>query len=137
MRKKLMSQLKRVFRPEFLNRVDATIVFRSLTKDEITQIVDLELDKVQERLAEHQIGLDITDAAKALLADEGYDPDYGARPLRRVIQYQVEDALSDDLLSGRFVESDTIVVDVEDNKIVLRLDKEPLEEPEIMAELAL
>ncbi len=137
MRDKLMGQLKRVFRPEFLNRVDATIVFRSLTKAEITDIVDLELAKVQERLAEHQINLNVTDAAKTLLADEGYDPDYGARPLRRVIQYRVEDALSDTLLAGEFKDGDTIVVDAEDNKIVLRSDGESPEETEALAEMAM
>jgi ATP-dependent Clp protease ATP-binding subunit ClpC len=136
MRDKLMGQLKRVFRPEFLNRVDATIVFKSLTKEEITDIVDLELRKVQERLAEHQITLRVTDEAKQLLADEGYDPDYGARPLRRVIQYRVEDALSDELLSGKFDESGTIVVDAEDNKIMLRPGEEEPEETEPVAEMA-
>jgi ATP-dependent Clp protease ATP-binding subunit ClpC len=134
MREKLMSQLKRVFRPEFLNRVDATIVFKSLTKEEITQIVDLELDKVQERLAEHQISLKVTPAAKTLLSDEGYDPDYGARPLRRVIQYRVEDVLSDALLAGQFQSGETIIVDAADNKITLRSDEESHEEPEAFAE---
>jgi ATP-dependent Clp protease ATP-binding subunit ClpC len=137
MRDKLMGQLKRVFRPEFLNRVDGTIVFKSLTKQEIKDIVDLELKKVQERLAEHQISLKVTDAAKTILADEGYDPDYGARPLRRVIQYRVEDALSDALLAGRFKEGDTVVVDAKDNKITLHPDEETPEEPEIVAEVAL
>jgi len=137
MRDKLMNQLKRVFRPEFLNRVDATIVFKSLSKGEITQIVDLELAKVQERLVEHQISLKVTDAAKSLLADEGYDPDYGARPLRRVIQYRVEDALSDALLAGQFKDSDTVVVAAEDNKIVLRPDGKAPEEPEVVAEVAM
>jgi len=136
MRDKLMGQLKRVFRPEFLNRVDATIVFKALSKSEITQIVDLEIAKVRERLSEHQISLEATEAAKALLADEGYNPDYGARPLRRVIQYRVEDALSDALLAGRFKSHDTIIVDVEDNKIVLRADQAALEEPELLADLA-
>jgi ATP-dependent Clp protease ATP-binding subunit ClpC len=137
MREKLMNQLKRVFRPEFLNRVDATIVFRALSKDEITDIVDLELAKVQERLKDHQISLKVTDAAKTLLADEGYDPDYGARPLRRVIQYRVEDTLSDELLAEKFGDGDTIVVDAKDNKIVLRSDDEASEEPEAVAEIAM
>jgi ATP-dependent Clp protease ATP-binding subunit ClpC len=137
MRDKLMNQLKRVFRPEFLNRVDGTIVFRALTKEDITQIVDIELDKVRERLTEHQISLQITDAAKALLADEGYDPDYGARPLRRVIQYRVEDKMSDALLSGNFKSGETVVVDVKDDKIILRSDEEAPEEPEVMAEMSM
>ena len=136
MREKLMGQLKRVFRPEFLNRVDATIVFKSLTKEEITDIVDLELAKVQQRLVEHRISLEVTDAAKTLLADEGYDPDYGARPLRRVIQYRVEDALSDALLAGQFTDGDTIIVDAEDNKIVLRSADDSPEATEPVAELA-
>jgi len=137
MKDKLMHQLKRVFRPEFLNRVDATIVFKALSKDEITCMVDLELDKVRERLTEHQIRLEVTDAARALLADEGYNPDYGARPLRRVIQYRVEDVLSDDLLAGRFKPNDTIIIDLQDNKIVLRPEQIAPPEPTILAEMAL
>jgi ATP-dependent Clp protease ATP-binding subunit ClpA len=99
MRKKVTEQLRRAFRPEFLNRVSATIVFRSLTKEEITAIVDLELNKVRERVFEHALVLDVTDAAKSLLAEKGYDPEYGARPLRRVITNLVEDKLSDGILS--------------------------------------
>ncbi|GIV83961.1 MAG: ATPase [Candidatus Roseilinea sp.] len=99
-KEKLLGQLKRLFRPEFLNRVDATVVFRPLTKEQIGQIVTLELNKVQKRLGEHNIVLTVTDAAKSYLAEKGYDPDYGARPLRRVIQSEVEDVLSDGLLSG-------------------------------------
>ena len=102
MRKNVMEQLRRAFRPEFLNRVDATVVFRSLTKNEIKAIVDLELDKVRERLIEHAITLEIDDAARDWMADKGYDPDYGARPLRRLIQNEIEDALSDGILSGKF-----------------------------------
>ncbi len=135
MKDKLMGQLKRVFRPEFLNRVDATVVFRALSKEDITRIVDLELNKVRERLQERHITLEVTEAAKALLADKGYNPDYGARPLRRVIQYRVEDALSDALLAGRFKEHDVVVVDAQDNKIVLRAHQDHPEESDMMAEL--
>jgi ATP-dependent Clp protease ATP-binding subunit ClpC len=117
MRKKLMDQLRRAFRPEFLNRVDATIVFRPLTKEEITQIVDILLDKVRERLTEHNVKLVVTDAAKGYLADAGYDPDYGARPLRRVIQNQVEDVLSDGILGGRFEAGRPIIVDYVDSEL--------------------
>jgi ATP-dependent Clp protease ATP-binding subunit ClpA len=98
--------------------------------------VDLELAKVQQRLVEHRISLEVTDAAKTLLADEGYDPDYGARPLRRVIQYRVEDALSDALLAGQFTDDDTIIVDAEDNKIVLRSADDSPKATEPVAELA-
>jgi ATP-dependent Clp protease ATP-binding subunit ClpC len=102
MRKNVVEQLRRAFRPEFLNRVDATVVFRSLTKAEIKQIVDLELDKVRERLIEHAITLEIDESARDWMADKGYDPEYGARPLRRLIQNEIEDSLSDGILSGRF-----------------------------------
>ncbi len=117
MRKKLMDSLRRSFRPEFLNRVDGTIVFRALNKSEITQIVDLLLDKVRERLVEHNVQLEATQAAKEYLADEGYDPEYGARPLRRVIQNQIEDALSDMILAGRFEKGSTILVDCVDGEL--------------------
>jgi ATP-dependent Clp protease ATP-binding subunit ClpC len=102
MRKNVTEQLRRAFRPEFLNRVDATVVFRALTKGEIKQIVDLELKKVQERLIEHAISLDMTEEARDWMAEKGYDPEYGARPLRRLIQNEIEDVLSDGILSGRF-----------------------------------
>jgi ATP-dependent Clp protease ATP-binding subunit ClpC len=131
MRKKLMGSLKKVFRPEFINRVDNVIVFRALNKEDITQIVDLELDKVSLRLEEHEIELVATPAALEKLADLGYDPEMGARPLRRVIQQKVEDHLSDQLLAGDFVDCQTIEVDVEDDEIVLRsVDTEEMLEPD-------
>ena len=113
MRKKLTEALKRVFRPEFLNRLDGVIVFRSLSKEHIQEIVSLELDKVAERLQEHGLSLTATPEAVELLAEMGYDPEMGARPLRRVIQQKVEDPLSDAVLSGRFHPGDEVVVDVE------------------------
>ncbi|BCX02231.1 MAG: ATPase [Candidatus Roseilinea sp.] len=117
-KEKLLSQLKRLFRPEFLNRVDATVVFRPLTKEQIGQIVTLELNKVQKRLGEHNITLEVTDEAKSYLSQKGYDPDYGARPLRRVIQSEVEDVLSDGLLSGRFTDNSRILIDLADGKLI-------------------
>ena len=120
MRKKLMEALKKVFRPEFINRVDSIMVFHALNKEQIRQIVDLELRKVSRRLEEHEITLQATGVARTLLADMGYDPEMGARPLRRVIQSEVEDRLSDALLSGEFKQGDTILVDVEGEQIVLR-----------------
>jgi ATP-dependent Clp protease ATP-binding subunit ClpC len=120
MRKKLTETLKHAFRPEFINRVDSVIVFRSLTKDDINKIVSLEINKVAERLVEHNIVLTASPEALALLGAEGYDPEMGARPLRRVIQLKVEDALSDSLLSNRFVDGDHILVDVNaDGAIIL------------------
>jgi ATP-dependent Clp protease ATP-binding subunit ClpC len=119
MRKKVMDQLRRAFRPEFLNRVSATIVFRSLTRDELKQIVDLELHKVRERLSEHALVLDVTDAAKMLLGEKGYDPEFGARPLRRVITNMVEDRLSDGILAGTFKLGSTIHIDAKDGELVM------------------
>jgi ATP-dependent Clp protease ATP-binding subunit ClpC len=133
MRKKLTETLKRVFRPEFINRVDNVIVFRSLTKENIQQIVSLELAKVSERLKDHRIMLTALPAALALLGDLGYDPDMGARPLRRVIQLKVEDPLSDNLLSGNFVDGDHVQVAVNtEGEIALTRLEEP--EPETAPE---
>ncbi len=119
MRKKLLEALKRVFRPEFINRLDGVMVFRALSKADIQKIVELELNKVGSRLEEHNVSLSPTQAALDLLAEEGYDPDMGARPLRRVIQQKVEDPLSDALLSGEFNDGDSIVIDVENGEILL------------------
>jgi ATP-dependent Clp protease ATP-binding subunit ClpC len=120
MRKKLTESLKRVFRPEFINRLDSVIVFRSLNKEDIRRIVTLELDKVTVRLAEHAVSLKATPAALDKLAEAGFDPEMGARPLRRVIQQKVEDPLSDALLSGDFHEGDDILVEVADDEVVLK-----------------
>nr|MBN1229979.1 ATP-dependent Clp protease ATP-binding subunit [Anaerolineae bacterium] len=128
MRKKLMDNLRREFRPEFLNRVDATIVFRALSKGEITAIVDLLIERVQERVNEHDLIIQLTQPAKEYLADQGYDPEYGARPLRRVIQNQIEDALSDRLLSGKFAGGQVVVIDYVDDELTfsqVEKDEEP------------
>ncbi len=120
MRKKLSESLKRAFRPEFINRVDAVVIFRSLNKDDIQQIVSLELNKVAERLKEHSLLLTASTEALTSLANQGYDSEFGARPLRRVIQQRVEDPLSDRLLAGEFVNGDSIEVDVnEDGEVIL------------------
>ncbi len=124
MRKKLMESLRRVFRPEFVNRLDSVIVFRSLNKEDIQQIVELELKKVSTRLEEHAIVLSATPAALEKLADMGFDPEMGARPLRRVIQRTVEDPLSDSLLAGEFENCGVVVVDVADDEIVLKRGEE-------------
>jgi ATP-dependent Clp protease ATP-binding subunit ClpC len=131
MRKNVTEQLRRAFRPEFLNRVDAMIVFRSLTKDEIKQIVDLELKKVGDRLIEHAISLDITEEARGWIADRGYDPEYGARPLRRLIQNEIEDALSDGILSGQFPLASVVRVGVgEDGELALtNIEEDEVETP--------
>ncbi|HEY8864057.1 MAG TPA: AAA family ATPase, partial [Candidatus Dormibacteraeota bacterium] len=110
-KEKIDEELKRMFRPEFLNRVDAVVVFKSLTTGQIRQIVDLQLQRLGKHLIELQIAIEVTDAAKDLLAKEGYDRMYGARPLRRVITSRIEDQLSEELLRGRISRGDTVVVD--------------------------
>ncbi len=132
MQKKLTDALKRAFRPEFINRLDSVIVFRSLNKEDIRKIVQLELDKVNARLVENRINLRASEAALDLLAEEGYRPDMGARPLRRVIQQKIEDRLSDALLAKEFDDDQNILVDVETSledgaevrNIVLKKDNE-------------
>jgi len=131
MRKKLIESLKRVFRPEFINRVDGVIVFHPLNMEDIKKIVNLELDKVAVRLEEHQIELSATPEALQKLAEMGYDPDMGARPLKRIIQQKVEDSLSDALLSGTFNDGEKIVVDVKNEEINLhRAEEEETETKE-------
>ncbi|MDD5083010.1 MAG: ATP-dependent Clp protease ATP-binding subunit [Dehalococcoidales bacterium] len=119
MKEKLLGELKKTFRPEFLNRIDGVIVFHPLNKDHIRKIVDLMLGTVSQQLAEKGVKLQVTDAAKNLLGEKGYDEVFGARPLRRAIQDMVEDKLADDLLRANFREGDTVVVDVENGEIVI------------------
>jgi ATP-dependent Clp protease ATP-binding subunit ClpC len=138
MRKKVMDQLRRAFRPEFLNRVSATIVFKSLSREELMQIVDLELHKVRERLSEHALVLDVTEAAKVLLGEKGYDPEFGARPLRRVITNMVEDRLSDGILAGTYKLGSTIHIDAKDGELVMEaIENEAPQESESNAEVGL
>jgi len=129
LKKNVMEQLRRAFRPEFLNRVDATIVFRPLSQEQIKSIVDLELVKVSERLIEHAITLDVTEEAREWLATQGYDAEYGARPLRRLIQNEIEDALSDGILSGKFQIANIVRITTNDeNELVLESVAETVEE---------
>ena len=120
MKDKVMEEVRRFFRPEFLNRIDATVVFHQLDQEQIHAIVDLMINMVQTELNDRNITLEITDAAREYLGEKGFDPVLGARPLRRVIQNEVEDTLSDELLNGRLNDGDVAVVDVEDEKIVIR-----------------
>ena len=124
MTKNVTDQLRRMFRPEFLNRVDASIIFRALTREEIKAIVDLELNKVRERLLEHAITLEVTDEALTWLAENGYDPEFGARPLRRLIQNEIEDTLSDGILSGDFGLASIVKVGVDDDKNIVLINVE-------------
>jgi ATP-dependent Clp protease ATP-binding subunit ClpB len=115
--RRVMEAMKSQFRPEFLNRVDETIIFDRLTESELTEIVDIQLKRVQARLTQQNLQLVLTDALKRVVAKEGFDPVYGARPLKRAIQRLVLDPLSLELLEGRFVEGDVIVADVEKGKV--------------------
>ncbi len=124
MRKTLMDELKRKFRPEFINRVDNIVVFRQLAKENIRQIVDIILTEVNERLVEHELTISATDAARDWLGEHGYDAEFGARPLRRLIQTEIEDRLSDAVLAGRFAINDVVCIDVEEDVIVLKQEEE-------------
>ncbi|MFV1857888.1 MAG: ATP-dependent Clp protease ATP-binding subunit [Anaerolineales bacterium] len=119
MHRRLTEALKKEFRPEFINRVDSIIVFHALSKEQIKAIVDLELAKVGRRLVDHSLKLRSTDEARELLATLGYDPEMGARPLKRVIQAKVEDVLSDALLTGEFQDGDTVLIDAADDELFL------------------
>jgi len=124
MRHKVLAEFDRTFRPEFRNRIDAVMVFRTLTREEIKQIVGLELKRVQQQLGEQEITLQATEPAREKLADEGYNPEFGARPLRRVIQAQVEDPLSEMLLAGEFQPGDAVTIDVdEEGEIELQVSE--------------
>jgi len=118
MRQRVMEAMRQQFRPEFLNRVDETIIFRSLGRDQIEAIIDIQLALVVKRLQDRKLQLHLSDKAKALLAEEGYDPVYGARPLKRTIQKRILDPLAMKVLEGAFVEGDTISVDVKDGQVV-------------------
>ncbi|HEX77063.1 MAG TPA: ATP-dependent Clp protease ATP-binding subunit [Dehalococcoidia bacterium] len=120
MKEKVLGEVKRFFRPEFLNRIDGIVVFHALTMEHIRKIVDLMLTTVAQQLGERGVKLEVTDKAKDFLGEKGYDQTFGARPLRRVIQNLVEDELSEKLLRGEFQSGDTVVVDVEDDHIVFR-----------------
>jgi ATP-dependent Clp protease ATP-binding subunit ClpA len=110
---RLLEELRRTFRPELLNRLDDIVVFHPLGRNEIRGIVDLMLDHLGERLAQRDLTLSVTDAAKDLLGDAGFDPEYGARPLRRTIRALVENPISSGILSGEFAPGRTVVVDAD------------------------
>lgn len=120
MKQKVLDAVKKVFRPEFLNRIDDTVVFHALDKKELTEIVGLMLSDLRKRLSDMGLTLTLTEAAQEHISDVGYDPDYGARPLRRAIQNEIEDPLSDAILAKRFDDGATITVDYVDKQIVLK-----------------
>lgn len=117
MKDRVLDELKRTFRPEFLNRVDETIVFHALNQEHIRAIVTLMIEELNERLKENDISLEVTDDAKDILAEEGFDPMFGARPLRRVIQRRIEDRLSEELLKGSISRGDIVQIDGEEDEL--------------------
>ena len=123
MKEKVMSEVKKAFRPEFLNRLDEIIVFHELTEEQLRQIVDLLVKDLQKRLAERELKVEITDKAKSWLVNEGYDPIFGARPLKRAIEKYVENPLSTKLLKGEFGQGDTIIVDLGDKGLTFSVKR--------------
>jgi ATP-dependent Clp protease ATP-binding subunit ClpC len=117
MKGKVMDELKKSFRPEFLNRIDEIIVFHSLEEKHIAEIVTLMSEELRKRLREYEVDFELTDNAKAFLAKAGFDPAYGARPLRRAIQKHIEDKLSEELLTGTVTKGDSLLIDEENGAL--------------------
>jgi len=118
--KAVLEAVRHNFRPEFLNRVDEIIIFKPLSRDQIKHIVDIQLERLRKRLGERRITLQLTPAAIDVIASEGYDPTFGARPLKRVIQRRIQDPLAMAVLDGKFREGDTVLVDAVDDALILR-----------------
>ena len=123
MKQNVMEELKKTFRPEFLNRIDDVIVFHPLKEEHLEEIVSLMVNQLRKRLVEQGIEFRLTDEAKRYLAKEGFDPSYGARPLRRAIQKNIEDRLSEELLRGNVARGNSVVIDVKDGKLVVEKEE--------------
>jgi ATP-dependent Clp protease ATP-binding subunit ClpC len=123
LRKQVEEGLRSTFRPEFLNRIDEVIIFHPLTKAQVKQIVDLQMHEIRERLSEHGLTIELTEEAREWLAARGYDPEFGARPLRRVLQREVENALSKKLLAGDFQRGDTVTIGVAEGALIFQKAK--------------
>ncbi|WP_431888794.1 ATP-dependent chaperone ClpB [Nocardiopsis alba] len=132
-RERVMDVVRSTFKPEFLNRLDDVIMFDALSTEDLTRIVDLQVDKLARRLADRRLTLEVTEAAREWLALTGYDPNYGARPLRRLVQSSIGDPLARELLSGDLSEGDTVFVDVDDARERLTVATRKAEEPELPA----
>ncbi len=131
MKSAMLEELKKAFRPEFLNRVDEMIVFHALEKEHLRKIVTLMSNELTKRLGEHDIELELTGEAKTKIVDVGYDPEYGARPLRRAIQKHIEDRLSEELLKGTVLVGGKVLIDVVDGEFVVKTGIDA-EQPKIM-----
>jgi len=127
-RDSVMAELRRAFRPEFLNRVDDIVLFKPLTLAEIEKIVDLLVNEVRKRLADRRIALELTESCRQFIAESGFDPVYGARPLRRFIQRELETRIARALVGGEILDGARIVVDVEGGEIVVRHENPLVEE---------
>ncbi len=123
MKENLTEEAKKVFRPEFLNRFDDIIVFRSLGKEELTQILELELDKVEKRLAQRNLHFELDESARDLLRDQGYDPSYGARPMRRAVEKHLEDPMAEEIIRGNLREGEMVAVSARDDKLIFTQKK--------------
>jgi ATP-dependent Clp protease ATP-binding subunit ClpB len=116
MRRRVMEALRARFRPEFLNRIDETVIFRSLTLEQIKEIVDIQLRRLKSLLSDRNMDVELTDGAREAIAKEGFDPIYGARPLKRALQREIQNPLAVRILEGEFKDGDTVLVDVVDGK---------------------
>jgi ATP-dependent Clp protease ATP-binding subunit ClpC len=138
MKDKVLAEMKKLFRPEFLNRIDATVVFRALGREQIREIVDLQLSRTQKQLREQRLVMEVTDEAKDVLLEKGFDAVFGARPMRRAIQNLIEDPLAEGLLHGRFQPGDTVLVDRAGDDLTLETKQSeaapPTEEEKVPAE---
>jgi ATP-dependent Clp protease ATP-binding subunit ClpC len=134
MRSDIERELKKKFRPEFINRIDEVIIFHNLTREHVLEIVGLQIKEIADRLSEQGLAIGLTDAAREWLAERGYEPQFGARPLRRTLQRYVENPLSIRLLEGTFHAGDTVVVDAQDGEIVFRHQEEMAEPVAVVAE---
>jgi ATP-dependent Clp protease ATP-binding subunit ClpC len=131
----VLEEVKHTFRPEFINRVDEIVVFHQLTRPQIEEIVGLELEKVIREVKAQEMELEVTEDAKQLLAKKGWDPQFGARPLRRAIQREVEDELAEEMLKGTFGSGDRILAEVNpDNPDKLRFSKIPNVDPPVQSQ---
>jgi ATP-dependent Clp protease ATP-binding subunit ClpB len=124
-RGKVLDAVKGAFRPEFLNRIDEILLFHRLERKHMGEIVDIQMSRLKKLLADRDITLDLTPAARDWLANEGYDPAYGARPLKRVIQRSVQDELAEEILGGRIVDGNTVLVDAGEDGLVIHPVTEP------------